>query len=120
VDPDFGFEPDYHACTEFTTAPNKCLVSNSKNEERMRRSLNSAHAHTMVSPFTLFAVLQWLTLKNGLQVAGSVLMVNDKPQAILYTVSCTSDKYNMSPIYMRINYFRNDIITAAEGNVDNQ
>jgi hypothetical protein len=87
----------------------------------MRRSLHSAHAHTMVSPFILiFAVLQWLTLKNGLQVAGSVLMVNDKPQAILYTVSCTSDKYNMSPVYVRINYYRDDIITAAEGNVDNQ
>jgi hypothetical protein len=64
--------------------------------------------------------LQWLTLKNGLQVAGSILMVNDKPQAILKSVSCGADKYNMSPVYVRINAFRDAIITAAEGNVDNQ
>jgi hypothetical protein len=56
-------------------------------------------------------------------VKGAVLVVNDKPQGLLRDIAVcvpATKTYNSPPVYMKLNFFRDDVISAAEGNVDNQ
>jgi hypothetical protein len=59
---------------------------------------------------------------DGIKVAGAVLVVNDKPQGLLRYDACDPETktYNSVPLYYRFSFFRDYIISAAEGNVDNQ
>jgi hypothetical protein len=59
---------------------------------------------------------------DGITVAGAVLVVNDKPQGLLKDNACVlaTKTYASPPVYMKLNFFRDDVISAAEGNVDNQ
>jgi hypothetical protein len=69
-----------------------------------------------------FVVLQWMFPSATSILLGSVLMVNDKPQAMNYFPQCyrnTKDYYG-PPVFVRFGFYRGDIITAADGNVDHQ
>jgi hypothetical protein len=57
---------------------------------------------------------------------GAVLLVNEKPQGLMSDSSCypsPDDQYYFTPryepIYSRLDYSRDLIISAADGNVDN-
>jgi hypothetical protein len=71
----------------------------------------------------IFVILsQWVYPATGIQVVGAVLVVNDKPQGLMISDACVPETktYASAPVYYRFSAFREDIIRAAEGNVDNQ
>jgi hypothetical protein len=55
-------------------------------------------------------------------IYGSVLMVNNKPQGMMWNFPCkkATKTYNIPPEFLKIEIFRDEIITAAAGNVDIQ
>jgi len=59
---------------------------------------------------------------NNTTIYGAVLTVNNKPQGLMLIPPCTqpNDTYVAPPIFLRIDVYRDDIITAAGGNVDIQ
>jgi hypothetical protein len=59
---------------------------------------------------------------NNTIIYGAILMVNNKPQGFMRYPPCTqfNNTYYVPPTFIKIGYFRDDIITAAGGNVDNQ
>ena len=79
---------------------------------------------TLVGEFKkILFPLQWANAVKDVMVNGTVLLVDEKPQAMMYHLDeCLSDTnaYSFSPIYKRFNHSLNYIIAATDGNVDNQ
>jgi len=60
-------------------------------------------------------VFQWLN-----SIGGAVLLVNDVPQAMLAHADCSTIDPNVGfwlPLYSRIELYRDEIISAADGTV---
>jgi hypothetical protein len=61
-------------------------------------------------------VFQWTTATGG-----AILLVEEIPQAMRSDVECHSDlSYAFPPVYTRFESFRDEIISAADGKVENQ
>jgi len=56
------------------------------------------------------------------QVFGVILLVNEKPQGVMYFPPCIADtnSYGIPPVYIKLEFFLDAIFAAADGNVDNQ
>jgi hypothetical protein len=65
---------------------------------------------------------QWLFPDNNTIILGAVLMVNNKPQGLMLVPPCvlSTKTYLAPPPYIKIDFYRDEIITAAAGNVDIQ
>jgi hypothetical protein len=68
-------------------------------------------------------MFQWKYPTDEVTIYGAVMLVNDKPQGIMYQDPCsdsTTKNYIAPPVYYTFKAYRSLIIPAAEGNVDNQ
>jgi hypothetical protein len=68
-------------------------------------------------------MFQWKFPAAGVEINSAVLLVNDKPQGLMFGFPCsgtTIKNYDIPPVYVRFNSFRSAIISAADGNVDIQ
>jgi hypothetical protein len=65
---------------------------------------------------------QWMFPDDNTIILGAVLMVNNKPQGLMGNSPCKSstNTYIIPPLYIKIDFFCDEIITAAAGNVDIQ
>jgi hypothetical protein len=70
----------------------------------------------------MFLLLQWILPTPTAYTFGAVLMVNDKPQGLMYYYPCYggNTSWFYGPIFERFDVNRDAIILAADGNVDNQ
>jgi hypothetical protein len=68
-------------------------------------------------------MFQWMYPSADVMIMGAVMLINEKPQGLMYEDPCTgpaTKNYNSAPIYFRFDYFRSYIISGAESNVDIQ
>jgi hypothetical protein len=63
-------------------------------------------------------LFQWASNSGG-----AVLLIDEVPQGMRNIVRCNrdgNDTYMYPPVYTRFEPYRDEIISAAKGNVDNQ
>jgi hypothetical protein len=127
VNQERGMDFQAEGCSDVDTTPNKCQV------KALKPGLKNKHVRARAEALCIlfcacatlddfFTPLQWVYPAEGIKVAGAVLVVNDKPQGLMISDACIPETktYDSAPVYYRLSHFRDAIISAAEGNVDNQ